>query len=212
MCGSLRFATDNILNQTYFINCRFHRGATNSFSAEGKYSVYLYNCIADYGSADNFNYHTFDNNSLVVEINCIGYKAGYNKITATSTASNNCSTAHEGLNVLRVGCQYWDSEGSIVADINNCYSINISCSAKNCKESTTGYKTSYLFQNTSPGRDGITKKYLIDCFGGGENVKYGIVGQNDTFINNFNGNINFKNEESLNNKFNIVEWEGEIND
>lgn len=214
LCDSLYYATDSINNKTYFIDCKFHRGLTNSFSAVGKYSVYLYNCIADYGSADNFNYHTYDYNSVVVEINCIAYGAGYFKISGgnTATASNNCSTAHEGLNILRLGCKYWDSEGPTVADINNCYSININCEAKNCKETNTGYKTSFLFQNTgTTGRTTQANKYLINCKGGGNNVKYGIVGTDDTYINNFNGNINFKNEESVN-EIKIIEWEGEIHE
>ncbi len=209
---TLYLATDNILNQLYFINCRFHRGTNDAFGLVGRYQVYSYNCVADYPSKDCFNYHSFSKDSVAVEINCIGYGAGKHKMTYsgsnTNTVSNNGSTAHNGINVLRVGCSYWDCEGPIVADIQNCRSVNIGCSAKNIADTCSGERTAFLIttdisQNQSY-RTEMCNKYIINCIGGGTNVKYGIVANSYTKIMNFRGNTNLKGTMEY------IKWEGEV--
>lgn len=205
-CNGSLFSPNNILHELYLINCKFHRGTQDSFAISGKYRVFLYNCIAAYSSKDLFNYHSDTKDSLAVEINCIGYGAGKYKIAGgnTTTTSNNGSTAHDGLNILRIGFSYWDCQGPIVADINNCYSISIDGSAKDII-TTTGLFTAFLYENASnTNRPILANKYVINCTGGGANCKYGIVGTDETYVMNFKGNGNFKYPVK------ITDWEGKI--
>ena len=206
---SLYYATDDVNKETYFINCKFHRGKQDSFSAIGKYTVYMLDCIANYGSKDNFNYHTFDANSFVLEINCKGYGAGIYKMPLsdanTTTNSNNGSTAHDGLTIVRLGCSYWDCEGPIVADINNCSSFNLEVSAKDTVATNTGYRTSFLLiADNSTSVEDINPRYLINCSGGGKYIKYGYVVTDGTYVNNFKGNTSHKGISR------VAELDGEI--
>jgi hypothetical protein len=96
----------------------------------GKYTVYLNECVAAYGFRDNFNYHSsFDQkngrteSSRAIEVNCISYMNGdFNRITSedhpveNSANSNNSSTAHDGMYILRVGGRYFNSQGHHVGD------------------------------------------------------------------------------------------------
>lgn len=160
------FKGDNINNKFYFFNCKFYRGLQDAFAINHMYQAYLFNCIASYSSKDCFNYHATNINSLAVEINCTAYGAGKYKMMNGNTTkhSNNASTAHNGMNILRISPRYWDCEGPLLADVDNCYSINIAPNVGSVLDSTTGHKTSYYFSDyDSTYRPDSVNKYLIEA-------------------------------------------------
>lgn len=73
-------------------------------------------CIAINPRLDGFNYHNFSNvpNSNVVEIDCQAYNAGIND----SGVSNQCSSAHGGIKILRIGGSYYGGDRQTIADVN----------------------------------------------------------------------------------------------
>lgn len=177
----------------YFFNCRFARGLQHNFAVTGKYKIFLFNCVASHASRDAFNYHSETNESLAVEINCKGFGAGKYKIPGgnTNNQSNNGSTAHDGMYMLRVGGVYWECEGPIVADVGNCYSISIGCQSYDLLDSVDStIRTGFYFFNPQ----GITEseekpKYIIDCLQSGKYLDYGIysIRSTKTYYQNFIG-------------------------
>lgn len=184
---SLRVNPSSLNCQLYFFNCKFYRNPNDAIGFNGAYHAYLFNCLASHGSKDGFNYHTTNPNSLAVEVNCHSFNNGVLKLNNgnQTTHSNNGSTAHDGMSVLRVGCTYWNCEGPIVADVDGCYSINIGCKAADIIDTNTGVNASFYFSNSR-------KSYVIDCEGGGKNVEYGVVGDSNTVVSGFKGNKNYK--------------------
>lgn len=155
----------DITSELYFIGCKHYRGKQDAFHVEGDYKCYSFDCVSAYGSKDCFNYYKgTDRNTLAVEINCIGYGAGKYKYTVsdsnTTTHSNNGSTAHDGMKVLRVGCKYTQCEGPIVADDSNCYSINIGVYCGTILKTNTGVNSCFYFYNNA-----LTgyKQYVLSC-------------------------------------------------
>lgn len=184
------FATatgNNIEASFYYFGCKWYRATNNGFYKAGVYKAYLFNCLAVYPTLDCFNYHTTDPNSVAVEVNCFGTGAGkYKLTTGQPTHSNNGSTAHDGMYMLRVGSVYSECEGPIVADVNNCYSISIGCEASGILDSTTGVRAAYQFYDT--GSTAPAKpKYVLECKGYGENVEIGVSGTDKTYVANFIG-------------------------
>ena len=186
----------------WFFECKWHRGSQDAFGINGKYKAYLIDCIADYASKDNFNYHSSTKDSVAVEINCVSYGAGKHKLdtTGASTDQSSCngSTAHNGITVMRFGCKYWGCEGSIVADVHNCRTLNVECSAKNVLSSISiqQYNAPYMLhdnRNASPGinqsyRTDTHNNYLIGCTGAGATYKYDVEGVS-VIINDYVTNI-----------------------
>lgn len=169
--------------ETYFFNCLWHRNPNDALAFQGVYKTYLINCVASYGNKDGFNYHTTSTESLAVEVNCKAYGSGVNKVPSgnTTTHSNNGSTAHDGMKVARFGCTYYNCQGPIVADVNDCYSINVGVRAYNCAAGNTGIKASFYFD------DANGKSLVVDCDGGGLNVDYSVRGTSSTKISGMRG-------------------------
>ena len=77
------------------------------------------------------------------------------------SVNNNLSTAHEGINVLRVNFSGHDSYGPQIADVNGCRSVNIDCAISNSYQ-YKGSAGNYQFTQTSATRKAnIT---LINCY------------------------------------------------
>lgn len=91
-----------------------------------------------------------------------------------------------------------------MADIQNCLSVNIACEVKDIPETCTGDRAAfYVLTTDNTARPVYVNKYIIDCISGGKNVKYDILGNQYTMVNNFNRN------RSFNDPLQITEWEGE---
>lgn len=181
--GSTVFYPDHLDSNLYFFSCKFFRNFNDAFAVSKKYKCFVLDCVASYASKDCFNYHSDTKDSLAVEVNSFGYGAGMYKFPNgnQTTHSNNGSTAHDGMNMLRVGGKYWDCEGAIVADVNNCYSVSIGCSTGGMLESNTGEKAGFYFYDGGTNRPMPVEKYVIDCAVSGKNIEYGIKGTSLTY-------------------------------
>lgn len=177
----------NINSKIYYFNCRNHRSSGNGFYKSGAYKVFSFDSVVSYASVDGFNYHATDKNSLAVEVNCASFGSGkYHTKTTDTTHSNNASTAHDGMRILRVGSKYSEAQGPIVADVNNCYSISIGIEASGIVDSTTGLRAAFQFYNDE-GETSPKPKIVIESKGYGENVEVGVAGTPETVIANFIG-------------------------
>ena len=148
----------------------------------------MFNCGAIGTMRDGFNYHNYlgyGNYSFAFEFNCVAYNNG---IRDTNN-NNNSTTAHDGYNILRIGCIGFNTKGPVLADVNACYSINYDCTMYDSfLNGTPEVKSAYWFDDTGDtGKTG--KSYLINCNGGGKETKAintdGIAKVN---IHNFKGN------------------------
>ena len=161
-------ASDAIKRMIYFDSCIFQHGcSSNAISANHFYYTYFVNCVGGYAKNDVFNYHfgymADPTNALVVEVNCIGKEGGY--YYGMSGTSDQISTCHDGANVLRCNTHGYNSDGSLIADVNGCYSVNLDCTVLN-----TGYDDApgkvyapYRFDNSSATRNG--KTVMQNCYG-----------------------------------------------
>lgn len=171
LCGSL--CTENVL------------------TVKGIKYTWCFNSLAAYGGKDGFNYHTYlpesGGNTFVFEYKCVSFDNGLASVNST----NNATTCHDGIRILRVGCIGYNVKGPVLADVNGCYSINYDCVMYDSKINT-GYSTkvAYYFDDAPSSLIAAPngKAYLINCQGGGD-VNYSISG--DTSFKN--GKINVLN-------------------
>ncbi|MEK4131980.1 hypothetical protein NYE67_20410 [Solibacillus sp. FSL W8-0474] len=151
----------------------------NSIEIKGiKYS-WLFNVITAYAGRDGVNYHTSvvdaGMSAFVFEYNCVAFENG---LTDTVNFNNNCSTAHDGMRVLRIGTIGYKSKGPVIADVNGCYSILIDCVAHDSVINTgRSTKVAYYFDDAPSSliANPNGKAMLINCQGGGD-VTWSISG------------------------------------
>ena len=137
----------------------YYCGDNNGFSVNNVKNVYMINCKTGYNLRDGFNYHFTAmptetiKKSIIYEKNCIGFENGINDVNFT----NNCSTIHEGANIIRVNGVYKNSKGPVIADINSSNTMLINCGVN---QEIDNY--AIQFQDTTAG-SGVGRAYLIDC-------------------------------------------------
>lgn len=128
---------DTLQNNTYtciFKNCiSEHSFIGNNYTFNSYDYIYCIDCKAGYAKNDCFNYHGAylanpNKDKVVVEINCLGEFASYYNINGYS---DNISTAHDGMNILRCCTSGFNGVGSLIADINGCNSVCIECNMLN---------------------------------------------------------------------------------
>lgn len=103
-------------------------GLTNEYNSvrlEGFRSAVLQNCTGLETSQDIFNYHNVlgVSNPTILELECKGYSAGLTSVSA----SNQCSSIHENLTILRVNGNYFGGNNQVIADVGATQSILIGC-------------------------------------------------------------------------------------
>lgn len=163
----------------------------NGFFINNLKSAWLLNTISKDAHADGFNYHaTLGGNSFVFEYECISMDCGL----LSGISNNNCTTAHDGIHVLRVGSKGINAKGPVLADANGCYTIGIDCTMADSKASSyLATKASYYFDDSptasNPNPNG--KAILINSSGGntetlGFNCDESFKAKKIT-IDNFNG-------------------------
>ena len=164
--------------------------AMNGLQIENIKHSWLFNCGAIGTMRDGFNYHNFldtGDKSFAFEFNCVGYNNGIRD--TDNNNNNNATTAHDGYNVLRIGCIGFNTKGPVLADVNGCYSINYDCIMYDSLLSgMPNVKTAYWFDDS--GDTGkITKAYLINCNGGGKETNgINTDGTAKVNVHNFKGN------------------------
>lgn len=150
----------------------------NGIEAYNVKHSWLFDCISKNSFRDGFNYHnTIDGkNSFVFEYNCVAYDNGLR----SPNGNNNATTAHDGINILRINSKGWNTKGPVLADIQGCYSINYDCTMYDCALLGGDTATAFFFSNDGVAQKG--KHYLINCSGGGYKT-YAINTYDDAIIN-----------------------------
>lgn len=151
-------------NSTFIAhNCKFMLGALNGMASNKVGMSLLFGCLAAYNGTDGFNYHgnlTPNPYETAFEFECMSYRNGRLK-----QGTNNATTAHDGMSILRVGCVGYECHGPILADVNGCLSVNYNCIMFDSTKATNATRAGFYFDNAAAVKEG--KAYLIDCSGGG---------------------------------------------
>lgn len=166
--------SENELPLIIMNNCKAIGGEQDAFGISGSYKVIMNNCVGAYPNKDCFNYHTSSKDSVALEINCIGYGAGMMKTKTgnQTTNSNNATTTHDGMTVIRFGSIGFNCEGGVLADVGGCRSINYNCFMENSTTQDDGYNNNYWYR----GQSGNSNEFvLIGC-------KNGIINENGVYI------------------------------
>ena len=176
-------------------NCKFLFSPVTSIDGVeflGSKSI-LINCEASYNGKDGFNYHAQESNPCyAIELNCTGQANG---LIDTDNHSYNGSTVHDGGQIVRVNCNYFDNNGGNITDIDsNTISVNYGC---NCFDSQA--ETENEFSSDFCCKYGNCKMYLYNCFAQGKSYYniYADLTTNNVYVDNCkyittggNGNIN----------------------
>jgi hypothetical protein len=109
-----------------FVDCKFIYGcgsASGGLSTYKATSVYLEKCYASNNINDGFNYHSADGViTRVIEANCVGINNG------SESDSDNGSTVHDGISIIRVNGIYGNNKGPNIQDIGTgTLSWNVGC-------------------------------------------------------------------------------------
>lgn len=98
----------------------------NGLSVVGNVDSVCQDVTIAHCSLDGFNYHHHPYNEgtqhylpSVVEIGCVAHDCGTGQIPSAIPVgtTQNCSTFHDGIKGISIGCRYWKSYGSPVTDV-----------------------------------------------------------------------------------------------
>lgn len=147
-----------------------HCFADNNFTQDSWDYAYFIDCKAGYAKLDNFNHHAYYLNNdhktdaITVEVNCFGEFAG---IYNANGYSDNISTAHDSMNILRCCTNGYEADGSLIADIDGCHSVCIECNVINRHFTSIGSAKGVFYfaiaTNSYSGRDSVA--IVQDCHG-----------------------------------------------
>jgi hypothetical protein len=118
-------------------NCLAYGGASSLFEFYDAGVVALDNCHARYSRRDGFNYHSFRTADTkgeyitVYEHDCTALDAGYDGFAdqVALGTSENGSSAHDSMHVVRTNCVHGTTRGAVVADVNGVHSLNYNVGA-----------------------------------------------------------------------------------
>lgn len=136
----------------------------NGIAVNNIKETWLENCRGFGNLRDGLNYHTtlLANGyqpMKIVELGCTGGDSGLGQ---TAETSSNASTTHEGNTIIRLNCDYNNTHGATVADVNaGCLSLNINVTANECV-----YEPEASFRINGEG----SKMWLYGCYGKSSNA------------------------------------------
>lgn len=111
----------NADDNAYLKNVKAYHSADifNGIATSGGNLIILQECEGSFNSYDGLNYHAGSDGSipLVIEIDCKGIENGSDK-GQDGARSNNGSTTHDGITVIRINGVYARNDGGNVADVN----------------------------------------------------------------------------------------------
>lgn len=152
--------------------CHFLSGSDDAWYVDKpEYRIIHNECIAKASGKDGFNYHNYNSlasdDGTAIEVNCKAYDAGLYKYADgnQTNISNNGSTAHDGSTIFRFGGDYWDCEGSTIADVGGCKTINYGVKAWRPTDSTDpAYLRAFWFTDGS-GPTAVSQytTVTVDC-------------------------------------------------
>lgn len=156
-------------------DCEFSYSLTsNGFSSVNAPLVVVQDCVSRDCSDDGFNYHDYIGVGMVAyEVNCEAYGAG----TSGNTSSNS-STAHEDIFLLRVGGTYVGGY-RVIHDIDECYTVNIGCEAKDSVGSTASTDANWVAGASSTDS---TTMFLIGCKSSGSASDLRVAGNSTIYV------------------------------
>ena len=164
----------NTNSTVILVNCESGYTQTNAADFNGaRISISVnHKCVG--GGNDGFNYQSGVSGleQLAAEINCTG--RGFGRYSGDD--NNNASSMHDNGKIIRVGCNYDDSLGPVVIDVNNAISWNV-----NCKSGATFGVSGTLSASWAAGV-GATM-YLDSCVATGGS-EFDAVGTGDVFVRN----------------------------
>ena len=144
-----------------FVNCVFRDGGENGLSVTGIDCICI-GCVSYGNKLDGFNYHAKDIEGTTyipnaLEIDCVAYNNGSDQ---SGSDSCNGSTAHEGVQIVRLNGEYYSCYGGVIAEIAETsqpttISVNFGVLAHDSTGTGT-YKASFWASKN-------TKMYLYDC-------------------------------------------------
>lgn len=141
------------------------RNALNFFGTRYSYSQ---NVETAHGPKDGFNYTPFNVASTsvdiphAIEVNCHAFDHGAGNPIAGIENTNNASTVHAGVLIVRIGGRYHDTVGAVVADVQTgTKSVNYSCISFDSRSTDTGYSQAWSAQQSG------AEMWLFDCIGFG---------------------------------------------
>ncbi|MBR2889378.1 MAG: leucine-rich repeat protein, partial [Oscillospiraceae bacterium] len=169
-CRSAADETDTRNLQFVAKECTFqHNFRNNAVSVSNFNLSYMIDCRVGYSLQDGYNYHAVSLtteqriDALHVEVNCQAEECGYYRMMfGVGDVNNNLSTAHEGINILRVNFTGHNSYGPLIADVNGSHSVNIDCVISNDDRYDGGTVCYQASQNSTSIRNG--KMVLINCY------------------------------------------------
>lgn len=175
-----------------FENCSSSYAFRNGIYVDDINYSYIINSTCSNNGADGFNYDGRKNGKpyeFIIEYNCHSYNNGRLR---NSDGTNNATTGHGGVHILRIGCIGYGSDGPTCADVQGCYSILFDC---HMRDNTTEYPgsetdSSFYFDNKNQVT-GNGKAILINCSSIKDDLGYGLStdGKMDLYVRNFNGKI-----------------------
>lgn len=180
---SLRITT-TIGDSGFFkgINCAYG----GSYAGNGFWSnrtvVYNRDCTAAYNNRDGFNYH--DNisspQSTAIESGCHSYANGL-----SLSGTDNGSTAHEGMKVIRANCLHYNCYGPVVVDVNGCYSFNVNVKGALANRPAGITTANFYFDSQLGIKTG--KAWLVGCSGYDSQYDISSDGSVDIFLRGWDG-------------------------
>lgn len=154
------------------VGCTFRDAGTNGLGCTGA-DVIAVDCVAYGCRYDGFNYHakTIENTDYipnVLEIDCVAYNNGSSE---SGMDSCNGSTAHDGVQIVRLNGEYYSCYGGVIAEIGGTGSGDPTTKSVNfgvLAHDSTGvnsYKASFWASYN-------TEMYLYDCksYGGSYDI------------------------------------------
>jgi hypothetical protein len=148
--GTLRFG---------FKDCVFNyaAGSEAAVLVAGRTQGFFHSCKSYYNRDDCFDYRNdVGLDGFTLEWYCEG---GKSVGTSTGGTSVNGSTGHFDAKIMRVGCDFQDTNGKPVQDINNSLSYNLGVIAGNGQSASPN---NYAFANDS-STTGTGEMWLIEC-------------------------------------------------
>lgn len=149
-------------------------------------------CASAYHWRDPFNYHAHQNTGTkgqyitIYEDRNKGHSSGYYGFNYGSPVSNsnNVSTSHDGVSIVRAGCNYWNSEDLTVYDVGGVDSQNYGIYPQGSVDAATGFPGAFGYEKLS-GEGRADACMLIVGGNGGNSTKTPGI----TILNTGIGNI-----------------------
>jgi hypothetical protein len=151
-------------------NVRCFGSSSNAFELYDFQIMALENCYGAGCFYDIFNYKSFITTGAqgqwitVYEDNCYGRDAGFSwRQNPSGSNSNNLTTGHSGVHVVRVNTGGHNIPNSFLADVQGCYSFN--CGISPTQSTGSLYANNYWYQKLSGEGSAGAKMVLIGCNG-----------------------------------------------